>query len=173
MVGAGLGTVPPPIVMVPAPPKLTLIVVPVNDPDPDKENEPVAPAYPPLPPVIEAGASAIATPERSADSGILIVPVNELLPPVRLMVNVAVRFPLASAITGTVALKLPLPTFVNVAVPVSVTLVLVRENGPLALTVIVEVIVAAFAMAPAKIASAQVFMIAVIVYLLRNTQAGK
>ena len=38
---------------------------------------------------------------------------------------------------------------------------------------VVEVVVAAFAMAPAKIARAQVFMIAVIVYLLRNTQAGK
>ena len=86
--------------------------------------------------------------------------------------SVIVKLPEIACPIVTVALKVPVPKFVSVTGPE--TVIDVPTDTVAFVTVsVVEVVVAAFAIAPAKIARAQVFIIAVIVYLLRNTQAGK
>jgi hypothetical protein len=97
---------------------------------------------------------------RNSDVGIVSVPVMVFEPPVRVIVNgtvtfVEVRLRLA---TGTETLNVPFPMpLLRVAGPVAVRFV-PRATAAL-VTVRVVVVVAAFAMAPAKIARAHVFMI--------------
>jgi hypothetical protein len=86
--------------------------------------------------------------------------------------SVIVKLPEIVAPIAIVALKVPLPKFVSVAGP-ETAIDVPTDTVALVTVSVVEVVVAAFAIAPAKIARAQVFMIAVIAYLLRNIQAGK
>ena len=106
-------------------------------------------------------------PAAKIDNGSDTVPVN--VPPVSVIVKLPeiARLPIV-----IVALKVPVPKFVIVTGPEAVVDA-PTDTVAFVTVIVVEVVVAAFATAPARIARAQVFMIAVIVYLLRNTQAGK
>ena len=120
-----------------------------------------------MPPVIVA--EPLADPEELdpeiMEAGTVILPVRvPVAPLVKVMVNGATKFVPLIDVNETVALKFPLPTlFVNVAVPLSVTLEPLK--GPLAVTVIVVLVDAALNAAAARTAKAQLFMNAVIWFI--------
>jgi hypothetical protein len=101
----------------------------------------------------------------TSDRGRVIVPVN--VPPESVIVKEPMRLLPLTPVRGKVPLKVPLPIFVSVAVPVALNPV--PEKLPVAFTVRVVLIVAAFAIAPAKIARAHAFMIPVIWFSSEKT----
>ena len=96
------------------------------------------------------------------EAGTVILPVNvPVAPLVNVMVYGATKLEPLRELSDSIALKVPLPAlFVNVAVPERVTLL--PLNGPLAVTDIVVLIVAALAAAAPRTANTQIFPVAVI-----------
>jgi len=154
---------PPPVVIAPGPLKVRLIVVPLREPLPVSAKEPVAPAYVPVPPVTVAdpleGALLVG---EMIEAGTVIFPVKvPVAPLVNVMVNGATKLVPLMLLKETVEVKVPLPTlFVNDAVPLRLTLAPLK--GPLAVTDIAVLTVAAPAAAAARIAKPHIFPIAVI-----------
>src|SRR5271157_827436 len=117
MVGVGV-VVPPPVVIEPGPVKLKVMakVVLLSDPVPVSDgNDPVSPLKLPVPPVMVADPlPEVADPVSNA-TGARSVPVN--VPPESVMVNGTLTFAPLMEVSETVALKVPFPMPVRVAVP--------------------------------------------------------
>ena len=110
----------PPVVIEPAPVKVR--VMPdwsVPDPEPVMEgNEPVAPAYVPVPPVIVAEPLPEVDVPVNNDAGAVRVPVR--VPPDSVMVNGALTLAPVMLVSEIVDVNVPVPMPCRVAVPVAV-----------------------------------------------------
>jgi hypothetical protein len=130
-------------VIEPAPVKLKTIPLGPRDPLPVTDGkDPVAPLKLPVPPVMVADPVPDVVVPNNSVVGSVKVPVR--VPPDRVIVKGAFTFDPLIEVGESVALNVPFPIFVRVAVPVAVRLV--REKVPF--TVRVVLVVAACAVAP-------------------------
>jgi hypothetical protein len=114
----GTGPPPPPVVILPAPLKLRVKLRPIERLPVRLGNDPVAPAKLPVPPVIVA--DPVSAPPESADTGIFNVPVSvPVVPLVRVMVKVPLRFWELSGVSGKVPLNVPVPIPLRLAWPLA------------------------------------------------------
>lgn len=168
--------VPPPVLpevlTVPGPLKLIVMLreVVFRLPLPVRVKDPVAPLKVPVPPVIVAEPEAEVAPLVMAEAGSVMLPVSEPVVPENVIVKGAVMFAPVIAVREILVANVPLETPLasagaKDAVPVSA--MLVPENGPLAFTVIVVLMAAAWARAPANRANAQTLIDVVIPYFSR------